>query len=38
MMSFQQALPHLTELAENVEFVSAIARVRPLCNFYTHIS
>ncbi|OAX40002.1 hypothetical protein K503DRAFT_768973 [Rhizopogon vinicolor AM-OR11-026] len=28
MMSFQQTLPHLTELAENVDFVSAISRLR----------
>ncbi|OJA09849.1 hypothetical protein AZE42_07998 [Rhizopogon vesiculosus] len=28
MMSFQQTLPHLTELAENVDFVAAISRLR----------
>ncbi|KAG1739838.1 uncharacterized protein EDB91DRAFT_1134042 [Suillus paluster] len=28
MMSFQQALPHLTQLAESANFVAAVARVR----------
>ncbi|KAG0698846.1 Alpha/Beta hydrolase protein, partial [Suillus ampliporus] len=28
MMSFQQALPHLTQLTENANFVAAIARLR----------
>ena len=32
-MSFQQALPLLTELAENADFVAAIVRVRSLCSF-----
>jgi hypothetical protein len=35
MMSFQQALPHLTELAENTDFVASISQVRTLISPHT---